>query len=60
MAVVSILVSVQLYVAQSALETATNYVRAQPVRQSDCQLTPVQFKLADMLTQTITARQFSI
>ncbi len=44
--------------AQSALETATNYVKERnqfgnPI----ANFQSVQFKLADMLTQTITARQ---
>ena len=44
--------------AQSALETATNYVQERSQFGSPiASLQSVQFKLADMLTQTITARQ---
>lgn len=44
--------------AQSALETATNYVKERSQFGSPiASLQSVQFKLADMLTQTIAARQ---
>ncbi|MBP2280779.1 alkylation response protein AidB-like acyl-CoA dehydrogenase [Psychrobacter sp. PL19] len=44
--------------AQAALETATNYVKERSQFGSPiAELQSVQFKLADMLTQTITARQ---
>ncbi|OXL21489.1 acyl-CoA dehydrogenase family protein, partial [Psychrobacter sp. DAB_AL32B] len=44
--------------AQAALETATNYVQERSQFGSPiATLQSVQFKLADMLTQTITARQ---
>ena len=44
--------------AQAALETATNYVQERSQFGSPiASLQSVQFKLADMLTQTITARQ---
>ena len=44
--------------AQSALETATHYVKERSQFGSPiASLQSVQFKLADMLTQTITARQ---
>ncbi|MGE6480325.1 acyl-CoA dehydrogenase family protein [Psychrobacter namhaensis] len=44
--------------AQSALETATNYVQERSQFGSPiASLQSVQFKLADMLTQTIAARQ---
>ena len=44
--------------AQAALETATDYVKERSQFGSPiAELQSVQFKLADMLTQTITARQ---